>query len=173
MSRCLGLGGKNSTLPMQMALALLFCSGCLISDCCSVDVQCHCSSAGPCLDCFYSVFLGNNLSVLRKKIKVGLFIIKFSCRGAVKKVPLHPQYIFFHFKMHLLLNFCVIYINAEVSANASTEIKHSVYVQLHFAVFCLFNYYKSACKKEGNIGKFGLSLLVGVCFLSFVFFSPK
>lgn len=39
--------------------------------------------------------------------------------------------------------------------------------------FCLFNY-KSACKKEGNLGKFGLSLLVGVCFLrAFFFFQNK
>lgn len=37
--------------------------------------------------------------------------------------------------MILLLNFRVIYINAEVSANASTGIKNSVYVQLHFALF--------------------------------------
>lgn len=91
---------------------------------------------GPCLDCFYSVFLGKSLSDLRKKNKVELFIIKFSCRGAVKKGHIAtPTIKLLHFKMILLLNFRVIYINAEVSANASTGIKHSVYVQLHFALF--------------------------------------
>lgn len=123
MSRCLSLRGKNSTLLMRMALALLFCSGCLISDCCSVDAQCHGSPAGPCLDCFHTVFLGNNLSVLEKKLKMELFI-KFSSRSAVKNGPVaKPTTKCFHFKINLLLNFCVIYMNPEVLANEGAEIK--------------------------------------------------